>query len=118
MNSFNPIRRSPLRPKPREHRESMPWRRPKIRLNGQEMKALRREAFARSEGRCENDIEGQRCPTRITWLFSNLAHLVGRGRGGSDELSNVLMTCPKCHDDDTHNRRKLQPHKDWIAIGR
>lgn len=114
MTAFNPIRRSPIKPKPRQHKESMPWRRPKIRLNGKEMAALRQDAFVRSEGRCENAIDGQRCPERITWMFSNLAHLEGRGRGGSDELGNVLMTCLNCHDEDTQNRRRLQPHKDWI----
>jgi cytochrome c553 len=117
MNSFNPIRRSPLKPKARQHKESMPWRRPKIRLNGSEMLDLRQDAFARSGERCENSVteDGTRCPVRINWMSFHLAHLVSRGRGGSDELANVLAACQRCHDADTHNRRKLRPHKDWIA---
>ena len=117
MNSYNPLRRSPLRPKPRPHRESAPWRPRKIRLNAQEMKELRQNAFARSGGQCENSVtpKGDRCPVRIYWGTGQLAHIVSRGRGGSDELKNVLMCCAECHLEDTRNRTKLQPHKDWIA---
>ena len=113
--NWNPIRRSPLKPKPRQHKESMPWRRPKVRLNGAEMLELRQNVFARSQGRCENSVDGERCPTRIYWMTFHLAHMISRGRGGSDVPENVLAACEKCHDDDTKNRRKLKPHEDWIA---
>lgn len=113
--NWNPIARQRIKPKPRQHRESMPWRRPKIRLNGREMAGLRQEAFARSHRRCENSIDGERCKTRITWGSFHLAHIVSRGRGGSDELGNVLAACQECHLEDTRNRRKLEPHPDWIA---
>lgn len=117
MSNWNPIKRSPLKPKARQHKQSMPWRRSKIRLSGPEMKDLRQSAFARSEGRCENSVtpDGTRCPVRINWMNFHLAHIVSRGRGGSDELSNVLAACQKCHEADTHNQKKLQPHQDWIA---
>jgi hypothetical protein len=114
MSAWNPIRRSPIKPKVRQHKESMPWRRPRVRLDGREMAELRQNAFARSGGRCENSIDGKRCKTRITWMWSNLAHLESRGRSGSDVIENVLMTCWECHDADTQNRRKLTPHRDWI----
>jgi hypothetical protein len=115
--NYNPIRRSPLKPKAKQHKESAPWRRPKIRLNGYEMKELRQNAFARSQGRCENSVDDKRtrCPVKIYWMTFHLAHIVSRGRGGDDSLSNTLAACPGCHEDDTRNRRKLQPHADWIA---
>ena len=115
VSNWNPIRRSPIKPKSREHKESAPWRRKKVRLSGPEMAQLRQDAFARSGGRCENAIDGLRCKTRIFWTYSHLAHLQGRGVGGSDELSNVLMVCPACHEEDTRKRRRLVPHPDWIA---
>jgi hypothetical protein len=116
MNSFNPIRRSPLKPKARKARTSMPWRRPKIRLNAAGMRELRTFAFDRSNAQCENSIDGERCDTRIYWGSFHLAHMEGRGRGGSDIPENVLAACPTCHDDDTHHRRKLEPHKEWKPI--
>lgn len=111
--NWNPIRRSPLRYKPRQHRDS--WRSGKIRLNGREMGELRQNAFARSEGRCENSFEGKRCATRIYWGSFHLSHIISRGRGGSDIPSNVLACCQDCHDLDTRNIHKLEPHRDWIA---
>ena len=78
------------------------------------MGKLRQDAFARSRGFCENSIDGKRCKTRISWGDFHLAHIISRGRGGSDDLTNVLAACQPCHLADTRNRRKLQPHQDWI----
>ena len=113
--NWNPIKRSPLRPQAREHKESMPWRRKKVRLNGREMAQLRQEILQRSHYQCENSIEGERCTEIINWGDFHLAHIVSRGRGGSDSMDNVLACCRDCHFEDTRNRRKLQPHADWIA---
>jgi 5-methylcytosine-specific restriction endonuclease McrA len=115
MSNYNPIRRQPIRPKPRDHKESMPWRAKKVRLSGKEMGQLRQRAFFRSQGRCENSTDGARCPKLITWMTFHLSHIVSRGRGGSDVIENVLAACFECHDADTKNRRKLEPHRDWIA---
>jgi len=92
----------------------MPWRAPKVRLDAQGMKLLRQAVFYRSGGQCENSIEGERCPKKITWMTFQLAHIVSRGRGGSDIPGNVLAACFECHDADTKNRRNLKPHQDWI----
>ena len=117
--NFNPISRSPLHKHPREHKDSAPWRRKKVRLNGSEMKELRQNAFYRASGQCENapfgDAQKSRCPVRIYWTNFHLAHIESRGRGGSDTLENVLACCPDCHFEDTRNRRKLVPHGDWIG---
>jgi hypothetical protein len=117
MSSWNPIRRSPIKPKAKQHRESAPWRRKKIRLDGREMAELRQNAFARSQGYCENSVKGLRCSARIFWMTGQLAHLTSRGQGGSDEMKNVLFVCEKCHVEDTLNRRKLEPHRDWLPNG-
>ena len=113
--NWNPIRRSPLRYKPRRHKES--WRSGKVRLSGPEMAVLRQDAFNRSHGQCENSVtnERDRCPVRIYWGSFHLAHIISRGRGGSDTIENVLACCPDCHFEDTRNRKKLVPHKEWIA---
>jgi len=115
MTNFNPIRRSPLKPKPRKVKVSAPWRAPKIRLDAEGMKQLRQSAFFRSKGQCENEVDGQRCPKRITWGSFHLAHIVSRGRGGSDVLSNVLAVDPECHAAEHRKGRKLRPFADWIA---
>jgi len=115
--NINPLRRSPIRKKPRQHKEAAPWRRAKVRLNGRETAELRQYAFERSGGQCENspfgDAEKSRCPVRITWHTMELMHIESRGRGGSDTKENVLAGCRDCHFEDTRNRRKLVPHGEW-----
>jgi cytochrome c553 len=113
--NYNPIRRSQLKRKPRSDKRSMPWRREKVRLGPAGMKELREDALYRSCMQCENSVNGRRCPKKITWMSFHLAHIVSRGRGGSDAPENVLAVCQECHDADTKNRRKLQPHAGWIA---
>jgi hypothetical protein len=115
--NLNPLRRSPLRAKPKVHKESAPWRRPRIRLNGKEMGILRQNVCYRAQGQCENSVTEQqeRCPARINWITGELAHIVSRGRGGSDTMENCLFVCRECHFNDTRNRKKLVPHCDWIA---
>lgn len=116
------MRRSFIKPKAKQHKESAPWRRKKVRLNGQEMSELRYYVFSRSiplgdaRGMCENSVadDGSRCPVRITWYTMELAHIESRGRGGSDVKENVLACCRDCHFEDTRNRKKLVPHRDWI----
>jgi len=114
MTNFNPIRRSPLKPKPRKVKVSAPWRAPKIRLDAEGMKQLRQSAFFRSKGQCENEVDGKRCPKRISWGTFQLAHLISRGRGGSDVLVNVLAVDQECHAAEHRRGRKLKPHQDFI----
>src|SRR5262249_40282366 len=88
--NWNPLRRSPLKKKAHKTRISMPWRRPKVRLDAQGMKQLREYVFNRSGAQCENAVDGERCQSRIYWGSFHLAHIVGRGRGGSDSPANTL----------------------------
>lgn len=103
--TWNPLRRSPIRKKPRSERRSAPWRAPKIRLDAKGMAALRSEAYARSEGICEcnREICKQREMRlrRVTWYDGQLHHVISRGRGGSDTLENVIFVTRQCHDEIT-----------------
>ena len=111
--NYNPIRRSPIKRHPRQARTS--WRSGKIRLDAAGMKHLRQAVFARSSNQCENTVGKKRCPAQIFWGSFHLAHIISRGRGGSDTPENTLACCMDCHAEDTANRRKLKPHPDWIA---
>ena len=101
--TWNPLRRSPLRPKPREKKQSMPWRREKIRLDAKGMATLRAEAFHRSEGICEcgrpECLARPMNLRRVTWYDGMLHHVVSRGRGGSDTLGNVQFITRPCHEE-------------------
>jgi HNH endonuclease len=113
MTSFNPIRRSPLKPKARKAKSSAPWRQPKVRLDGKGMAELRAEAFLRSEAQCENSIDGRRCRDHIGWINFQLHHIQHRSRGGSDVISNVLCACFTCHKQHHDGVRRIVPH--WEA---
>jgi len=99
--NFNPIRRSPLKPKPREHKESAPWRPPRIRLDAIGMAKLRSEAYERSQGICE--CGRPKCKhrperlRRVTWYDGQLHHIVSRARGGPDSLENTQFITRLCH---------------------
>lgn len=91
MSSFNPIRRTPIKPKAKQHKESAPWRPQRIRLNGREMAELRHEVFGRSNGQCE------KCFVFAGWYEGQMHHKVKRSQGGSDTAENLAWLCPKCH---------------------
>ena len=114
--NINPLRRSPLRKKAKEHKESAPWRRKKVRLDGREMVELRQNVFARAAGQCENEFQGKRCKTPITWMMFDMHHMQSRGRGGSDTMDNCLAVCWSCHRLHHMGKLRIQPHIDWIAI--
>ena len=100
------IQRSRISPvsKTRRSRSGKPGKLGIIRLYGNDIKDLRLKAFIRSGGYCEMQRDRVRCGWPITFENSELAHIVGRGRGGSDVIDNVLMSCkfrsdgePGCH---------------------
>lgn len=113
MSSFNPIRRTRIRPKPRQHKESAPWRRPKVRLNGKEMAALRYQVLDRAEKRCENSFNGKRCANVVSWNTYHLHHLQHRSLGGSDTKENCLCLCMDCHLGHHEGLWQIEPHADW-----
>ena len=99
--NYNPIRRTPIRHKPREPKRSAPWRARTIRLDQKGMCALRGEAYSRAAGVCEcNTPECLAQPTRlrrVNWFDGQLHHVVSRARGGSDTLENVIFITRACH---------------------
>jgi 5-methylcytosine-specific restriction endonuclease McrA len=91
------IKRSPIRKvrsKPRPGR-----------LKGKAMEKLRRDCFERDGYRCQHKtylslMGGELwkvCMEPVTWDTGHMAHIVSRGRGGKDELSNVETKCAHCH---------------------
>jgi 5-methylcytosine-specific restriction endonuclease McrA len=87
------IPRKPIRSRRRKPRPG--------RLKGADMGALRRACFERDFYHCQHAISHGRismpCGRRVTWESGHMAHIVGRGRGGKDELSNVTTKCAECH---------------------
>jgi hypothetical protein len=76
------------------------------RLKGAAMAALRAQCFERDGYVCHHqigwtDILGVKCRVncckRVTWDTGHMAHIISRGRGGKDELSNVVTKCAACH---------------------
>lgn len=101
MNHYNPIRRTPLRYKPKRAKVSAPWRNQVIRLDARGMASLRSAAYERSEGICEcgrPECEKREMRLRrVTWSDGQLHHVVSRARGGSDVLDNVQFITWQCH---------------------
>ena len=79
-----------------------------VRLTGADLAALRVSCFLRDGFRC------QECWRRVhplapEWAPSraHMAHVEGRGAGGSDELSNVRTLCGDCHMVGEHNPKSV-----------
>ena len=96
------IPRKPIRSRRRKPRPG--------RLNGADMEALRRACFERDGYQCQQVLRKWptpgfeadlvsvfRCWKSVTWESGHMAHIVSRGRGGKDELSNVTTKCAECH---------------------
>jgi 5-methylcytosine-specific restriction endonuclease McrA len=62
-----------------------------VRLDGDDRKALRLRVFKRDNFRCA------RCGVPVTWATGEMAHIIGRGRGGSDTDANCECCCRRCH---------------------
>lgn len=77
------------------------------RLRGEAMEALRRACFERDEYKCQHLTPVGKhwkfgklytmCGRCVTWESGHMAHIVSRGRGGKDEVSNVTTKCASCH---------------------
>ena len=74
----------------------------RIDLNRKDYQELRRQAWSRAGGLCENEDCGSPAPLEIggefvLWGCGHLAHIKSKGAGGDDTLDNVRWLCPKCH---------------------
>ena len=65
-------------------RSGVPGKLGRIRLRGKAITDLRRECFERDRYICQCG-----CGESVTWERGDMAHIVSRGAGGSDILSNV-----------------------------
>jgi hypothetical protein len=74
----------------------------RVRLRGKVLEALRRDCFERDRYRCRCKHPEPGCGELCNWEYDDMAHIVSRGAGGSDELSNVL-TMKHEHHLATHN---------------
>jgi predicted restriction endonuclease len=72
-----------------------------IRLTGDDLTALRRECFERDKYRCVVCGHAVRWESGY-WESGHMAHIIGRGRGGSDVIENVLTKCSGHHWEEHH----------------
>lgn len=74
----------------------------RVRLTGPALAALRVSCFERDGFKCRCKYPEPGCGDICDWLYDDMAHIVSRGRGGSDVLENVL-TMKHDHHMATHN---------------
>jgi 5-methylcytosine-specific restriction endonuclease McrA len=73
------------------------------RLTGKALEQLRRDCFERDTYQCRHQTESEdgmwmvSCLNKVTWESGHMAYIVSRGRGGKDELPNVVTKCAGCH---------------------
>ena len=69
-----------------------------VRLTGDDLTALRASCFVRDHFRC-SECDRRVSPLAPEWADSraHMAHIEGRGVGGSDVLSNVQTLCGEHH---------------------
>lgn len=91
----------------------------KEHLFGEDMTARRKEVYGRDGGRCML-IASPRCRGFASWNNGEMDHVVSRGKGGSDDASNLRWSCGPCHRfRHVHPRfgeRRAQAIKDFNRI--
>ena len=98
MPPYSSIKRSAKPIRPKKHAQVRVGKLGIVRLTGKALEDLRYECFLRWGGICCG------CGVHISDLFPDwhgrkyhMAHIVGRGAGGSDVISNVRALCGDCH---------------------
>ena len=81
-------------------RSGIPGKLGRIRLKGEALAALRRQRFNCDGWRCVD------CLRSVSWVSGHLAHVISRGRGGSDTLENTRTKCDGCHKNE-HNPKAV-----------
>jgi 5-methylcytosine-specific restriction endonuclease McrA len=66
----------------------------RVRLRGKALESLRRACFEHDRYRCQCNPT---CGVAVTWESGDMAHIVSRGAGGSDVLSNVKTMLHEHH---------------------
>jgi 5-methylcytosine-specific restriction endonuclease McrA len=99
----SPIKRyTPIRKRRYRKGEETIGKTGRVRLRGKKLEALRRECFERDGFHCRCKYPERGCGELCGWEYDDMAHIVSRGAGGSDEITNVL-TMKHWHHLDTHN---------------
>ena len=101
-------------PQFKDPRSRILWRSGRVILKGADMTDLRRKVYRRANGRCEVKRNGKRCGQFAPWdgfKHGELAHLVGRGRTGSDTEANTVWSCRECHRNELHRGPQFAPER-------
>ena len=79
-----------------------------VRCTGDDLTSLRIECFERDDYRCVDCGRTVRVDAP-EWADNraHMAHIEGRGRGGSDVITNVHTKCRRCHSDLEHNPKSV-----------
>lgn len=84
-----------------------------VRLKGDDLERLRTRCYERDEKRCVDCNKWLRFERDYPDSM-HMAHVKGRGAGGSDTLENVLTKCFDCHIQKEHNAGgKPCPRGEW-----
>lgn len=58
---------------------------------------VKRDAFMRADGKCEGQIEGERCGCKLTVGKFAYDHVIPDWMGGEATLENCQVLCDPCH---------------------
>ena len=105
-----PLKRSSIRKRKYRKGEETIGKTGRVRLRGKKLENLRRECFTRDESCCV--WEG--CGKSLRWESGysdsmHMAHIVSRGAGGSDVISNVRSLCPEHHFLEHAKGKSIEP---------
>jgi hypothetical protein len=79
-----------------------------VRCTGKDLEKLRNACFDRDHDRCQWEGCGRWTRReRGYWDSGHMAHIQGRGAGGSDVLENVRVLCMEHHLVSEHNPKSV-----------
>ena len=82
----------------RRQRSGVPGKLGIVRLWGAAVGKLRNDCFERDQFKCQECGRGVSPHTfEGAQDHADMAHIIGRGAGGSDTLDNVRTLCHECH---------------------
>ena len=100
MPPYSSIKRSTKRIRPKKHAQVRVGKVTScIRLSGKALEELRFVCWVRDDGRCQRCFIQTYYEARFDGdpLAYDMAHIIGRGAGGSDTLDNVRTLCHRDH---------------------
>lgn len=67
------------------------------RLRSDQRRRVRRSLYRRQVMRGATHIHCHYCGTRLTPMTATVDHVIPRSKGGTNELSNLVLACRKCN---------------------